>query len=68
MRPEQIIADALEKVEHDRYKLSLLVSKRVDELFKGDEPLVNINKNNYKLSDIALMEIAEGKINLKEIV
>ena len=67
MRPEQIIANALEKVGHDRYRLSLLVSARTDQLFKGEEPLVDANKTDNKLSDIALMEIAAGKVNLDSI-
>ena len=67
MRPEQIIADALEKVGHDRYRLSLLVSHRADQLFRGEEPLVNVKKSYHKLSDIALMEIAADKVILDSI-
>jgi DNA-directed RNA polymerase subunit omega len=67
MRLETIIADALETVGHDRYKLSLLVSKRVDQLFKGEEPLVQADTKKMKLADVALMEIAQGKVALDSI-
>jgi len=67
MRLEKVIDKALEQVGYDRYKLSLAVSKRVEELFKGDTPLVEADKRKMKLTDIALMEIAEGKIKLERI-
>lgn len=67
MRTEQITAKALPAVNNDRYKLVLLVSKRVEQLSNGAEPLVKADKSKDKLTDIALLEIAEGKVTLGSI-
>lgn len=68
-RPEEIAAKALEIMNGDRYKLSLVVAKRANQLHNGQKPLVEIpNIKNYKFADIALMEIAEGKVALDGIV
>ncbi len=67
-RIEQIAAKALEMVDGDRYKLSLMVVKRVEMLAAGDAPLLDIDTRKMKLSDIALMEFAEGKIELDGII
>ncbi|MDR2100064.1 MAG: DNA-directed RNA polymerase subunit omega [Campylobacteraceae bacterium] len=61
MRSEQITARALKAIGDDRYKLSVLVSKRAEQLALGAEPLVE-NTQGLKAVDIALMEIAENKI------
>lgn len=63
-RIENVLEMALKKINNDRYKLSCLVFSRVKELSDGAKPLVNIDMRNYKLTDIALMEIAEDKISL----
>ena len=65
MRSEQIITKALEKVGDDRYKLSLIVAKRAEQLGNGAEPLID---DTAKLTnvDIALREIAEGKISIDD--
>ncbi|ACM63945.1 TPA: DNA-directed RNA polymerase subunit omega [Campylobacter lari] len=68
MRVEQIAAKALKKLKDDRYKLALVVAKRAEELANGAEPLVNLDKNKYKYTDIALHEIAEDKIVLEGFV
>ncbi|EAC1839290.1 DNA-directed RNA polymerase subunit omega [Campylobacter lari] len=68
MRVEQIAAKALKKLKDDRYKLALVVAKRAEELANGAEPLVNLDKNKYKYTDIALYEIAEDKIVLEGFV
>ena len=65
MRIEQINAKALEKVDYDRYLLSVAVAKRVAELAKGAKPLVDVRKNTQP-TEIAIMEIAEGLIQVKE--
>jgi DNA-directed RNA polymerase subunit omega len=65
MRVEQINAKALEKVNYDRYLLSVAVAKRVEELSKGAKPLVEVKKNTQP-TEIAIMEIAEGLIQVKE--
>ncbi|WP_291953169.1 DNA-directed RNA polymerase subunit omega [Campylobacter sp.] len=68
MRIEQVAAQALKKMKDDRYKLALVVAKRAEELANGAEPLVNLDKNKYKYTDIALYEIAENKIVLEGFV
>ena len=65
MRIEQINAKALERVDYDRYLLSVAVEKRVKELLNGAKPLVEV-KWNIQPTEIAIMEIAEGLIQVKE--
>lgn len=67
MRLEKIISTALKNANDDSYILSLMVSKRANELAAGAEPLVKADKNKTKLTDIALMEIADGAIVLDSI-
>lgn len=64
MRSEEITARALEMLNEDRYKLSILVSKRAEQLSNGAEPLVE-NIDNLKPVDLALLEIAEGKVGIE---
>ncbi|RAX58688.1 DNA-directed RNA polymerase subunit omega [Helicobacter monodelphidis] len=66
MRMEEIASKALERVNNDRYMLSNIIFARVEELSKGVKPLVDMNVKIHKLPDIALIEIAEGKIGVKE--
>ena len=65
MRSEQIITKAVEKVGDDRYKLSLIVAKRAEQLGNGAEPLID-DTAKLKNVDIALREIAEGKISIDD--
>lgn len=65
LRTEEINAKALKYTGNDRYLLSIAVNKRVEELYKGAKPLVNMDAKKAKLVDIALMEIAEGHITIK---
>ena len=67
MRGEAIASKALEKVNGDRYLLSNILFARIDELSRGAAPLVNKDVKKDKLSDIALLEVAEGKISLDKI-
>lgn len=62
MRLEQITAQALERVDHDRYLLAKAIGKRAEELNAGAAPLVDMDTKKYKPTDIALFEIAEGKL------
>ncbi len=62
MRVEQITAKALERLDNDKYLLSVAVGKRIKELVEGGTPLVDVDTRKYKFADIALLEIAEGKI------
>ncbi|NLY03456.1 MAG: DNA-directed RNA polymerase subunit omega [Campylobacter sp.] len=68
MRPEDITAKALKRVNGDRYKLSLMVAKRANQLHLGDDILVDVNKRDLKFADIALLEIAQGKVELDGII
>ncbi len=67
MRIEEIASKALEQVKGDRYLLSNILFMRIDELSRGATPLVNKDIKIDKLSDIALLEVAEGKISLDKI-
>jgi len=67
MRIEQIVSKALKQVDNDSYLLSLMVSKRANELAKDAKTQLDIKKEDYKYTDIALMEIAEGFIKLDYI-
>ncbi len=67
MRLEKIIADALKNMNDDRYLLSIAVAKRIEQLSAGAEPEIDIDKNRYKFADIALMEIAQNKLDFSEI-
>ena len=67
MRIEQVNAKALERVNYDRYLLAQAVSKRVKELLNGAKPLIDLPKKNMQLTEIAILEIAEGLIKVTEI-
>jgi len=67
MRIEQINAKALERVNYDRYLLSQAVARRVNELLNGSKPLIDLPKKNMQLTEIAILEIAEGLIKVTEI-
>lgn len=68
MRMEQIVAKALNRLNNDRYILSNLIFARVKELSLGAPVLVEkMDTKTYKLTDIAIFEIAEGKITLDKI-
>ncbi|EKQ1038942.1 DNA-directed RNA polymerase subunit omega [Campylobacter jejuni] len=67
-RIEEVAAKALEKMGNDRYRLSLVVAKRAEQLANGAAPLVDFDKNKNKFADIALYEIAENKITLEGLV
>lgn len=64
-RIEDVLERALSKMDNDRYKLSCFIFSRVKELSDGAKPLVDMDLTKHKLADIALREIAEGKITLK---
>ena len=69
MRIEERIAQALTKVDNDRYILSIAVGQWADELSKGAKPLIT-GKNilDMKYTDIALEEIATGLLNIEGLV
>jgi len=65
MRTEQITAQALKNVNFDRYLLANAVGKRAEQLAKGAQPLIELDMRKVKYTDIALHEIAEGKITVQ---
>jgi len=64
MRTEQLTAKALEKVNFDKYLLANAVGKRAEKIANGADVLLDIDTTNMKYTDIALREIAEGKITV----
>ena len=68
MRSEEVAARALKLVGDDRYKLALAVAKRAEALAGGAKSLLDIDVSKMKFADIALREIAEGKVALEGIV
>ena len=64
MRTEQLTAKALEKVDFDKYLLANAVCKRAEAIANGAKILLDIDTSGMKYSDIALQEIAEGKITV----
>ena len=64
MRTEQLTALALEKVDFDKYLLANAVGKRAEAIANGAPALLDEDTSDMKYSDIALQEIAEGKITV----
>ncbi|AKF24534.1 DNA-directed RNA polymerase subunit omega [Sulfurovum lithotrophicum] len=64
MRTEQLTAKALEKVNFDKYLLANAVGKRAEKIANGAEVLLDYDTSDMKYTDIALREIAEGKITV----
>lgn len=65
LRIEEVISKALQQTDNDRYRLSVLVFARVKELNNGATPLLTYSKDFIRRldpCDVALYEIAEGKI------
>ena len=62
MRTEQLTAAALEKVNYDKYLLANAVGKRAEAIANGAETVLDFDTSGMKYADIALQEIAEGKI------
>ena len=62
MRTEQLTALALEKVDFDKYLLANAVGKRAEAIANGAPALLDMDTSAMKYADIALQEIAEGKI------
>ncbi len=62
MKIEKLTAIALEKVDFDRYLLAAAVGKRASAIANGATPMVDMDPKTEKFTNIALVEIAEGKI------
>lgn len=68
MRLEELVTQALKRVDNDRYVLSIAVGQRADELTKGARPLLQNISPNMKFTDIALEEIANGLLEIEGFV
>jgi len=67
MKIEELTAKILEHNDNlDRYQLALAVAKRADELENGASSKLNIDPKSIKTTDLALMEIAEGLVVIKD--
>ncbi|MEY3089879.1 MAG: hypothetical protein RL113_195 [Pseudomonadota bacterium] len=64
MRTEQLTAEALKNVDYDKYLLANAVGKRAEAIANGAKILLNQDTSGMKNADIALQEIAEGKITV----
>ncbi len=64
MRTEQLTAKALERVDFDKYLLANAVGKRAEAIANGAPTVLDIDTSDMKFTDIALQEIAEGKITV----
>jgi len=64
MRTEELTAKALENVNFDKYLLANAVGKRAEAIANGAPSVLEIDVTGMKYSDIALQEIAEGKITV----
>jgi len=54
----------MEKVNYDKYLLASAVGKRAEAIASGATPKVDVDMKKMKATDIALLEIAEGKIEV----
>lgn len=62
MRTEKLTAVALEKVDYDKYLLANAVGKRAEAIANGAPSVLDIDISDMKYADVALQEIAEGRI------
>ena len=68
IRLEERISKALKQVDNDRYILAIAVGQRADELSKGAQPLLEVNTQKMKYTDIAIDEIASGLLRIEGFV
>jgi len=64
MRTEQLTASALEKLDFDKYLLANAVGKRAEAIENGAPSVLDIDISGMKYADVALREIAEGKLTV----
>jgi len=64
MRTEELTAQALENLDFDKYLLANAVGKRAEAIANGAPSVLDIDVTGMKYADIALQEIAEGKITV----
>lgn len=60
----QSVEEMLPKVNHNVYKLTMLASKRAQEMAGGSPKMIDAPLNE-KLATTALREVVAGKIGLK---
>lgn len=65
MGKNAVFSKALGRVQNS-YLLVNLLTKRIRQLREGAKPLINLG-NDLSLEEIALLEIAEGKIRVKSV-
>ena len=68
IRLEERISKALKQVDNDRDILAIAVGQRADELSKGAKPLLELNTQKMKYTDIAIDEIASGLLKIEGFV
>ena len=68
LRLEERISKALNQVDNDRYILAIAVGQRANELSKGAKPLLELNTQKMKYTDIAIDEIASGLLKIEGFV
>jgi len=68
VRLETMMAQALKRVNNDRYKLSIAISQRANDLSNGAKPLIEANMKRSKFSDIAIEELAKGLLVIEDVV
>jgi len=69
MRTEELTAKILrDNPKMDNYQLAIAVSKRSDELLNGGVSKLNVDPKSVKAADLALMEIAEGLLEIKGFI
>lgn len=68
IRLEERISKALKFVDNDRYVLAIAVGQRADELSRGAKPLLEVNTQKMKYTDIAIDEIASGLLTIEGFV
>jgi DNA-directed RNA polymerase omega subunit len=59
MADQSLLTQAMDRVQN-RFLLTNLLAKRIMQLRKGSEPLIETEENDYET--IALKEIVEGKL------
>lgn len=64
MRTEVLTAKALENVNFDKYLLANAVGKRAEAIANGAPSVLEIDITGMKYTDVALQEIAEGKLSV----
>ncbi|HHE05548.1 MAG TPA: DNA-directed RNA polymerase subunit omega [Epsilonproteobacteria bacterium] len=64
MRTEELTAKALENVNFDKYLLANAVGKRAEAIANGAQTVLEIDITGMKYTDVALQEIAEGKLSV----